>query len=140
MIYIDNYIKQHDEIIVLIKELSFKISTENNMDNIKDIRELISKISGKLKIHLALEDKNLYPELLKSNRSEVVSKANLFIKEMGDLSDYFHKYIERWSNYSKINSDYNSFIKETEFVIEAITNRIEKENTMLYTLLTMVRS
>lgn len=138
---IQHYLDQHNEIISLLDKLKIKIDLLSNKFEdsvVADSQEILSKISGNLKIHLAMEDKYLYPQLLSSHNPDVVSTAKMFMDEMGSLSSVFSGYLHKWSNPSKIKSDHLSFVSDTRGVIDAVVKRIDKENITLYPLIKSV--
>lgn len=66
----DNFIRQHNKIYQIANEI-LSLLDEYNSKNISQIRRLISTLAGKLKIHLSMEDKSLYPRLLK-NEDDII--------------------------------------------------------------------
>ncbi len=49
---------QHDELIKIAGELSEYLSLEKVKTNADEIRHLLSKLFGKLNVHLSMEDKS----------------------------------------------------------------------------------
>ena len=87
--------------------------------------------------HLKAEDWVLYPPLLASNDAQVAGVARRFVDEMGGLAQAFSTYIERWDALS-IESDWPRYQRESRGIVEALTNRILRENRELYPLLERV--
>ncbi len=130
----DRFIKQHDELLEIVREMSGLMDINKMESNAKALHLLLSKLAGKLKLHLAIEDKNLYPSLLSSKDSKVKSMAEKYISEMGGLAEVFMDYVGKWSNASMIKEKPAEFIKETKGVFSAVGKRIDKENNELYPL------
>ena len=53
---------------------------------------------------------------------------------MGGLAEAYAEYAERWGSYA-IQSDWNGYRTETAEILEALTNRIKREDRELYPLL-----
>jgi hypothetical protein len=82
-----------------------------------------------------MEDKVLYPELLKSLLPKVKSMAQRYIDEMGSLSKAFMDYVSGCPTIDSIASDPAKFSNQTKQVFGALDSRIRRENTELYPLL-----
>lgn len=128
----DNYVEQHQEIMSIISSIKSKLDTLKLSQNATDIEMLLAELSGKVKVHLAMEDKILYPKLLASDNSDIVNTAKAFLAEIGQLGDTFVSYINKWNSSIKIQEDPKSFVSHTSEIIHAIENRIEKEDEQLF--------
>ena len=56
----------------------------------------------------------------------------MYQTEMGDLSGVFKTYIEKWLAPENIKSDKGGFVAETQVLFEALSDRIRRENEILY--------
>ena len=92
-------------------------------------RELNATLIG----HLKAEDWILYPTLLASDDPETAAVARAFLDEMGGLAAAFLAYADKWSA-SEIESDWAGYCSESAAIIEALTERITRENRELYPL------
>lgn len=92
-------------------------------------RELNATLIG----HLKAEDWILYPMLLASTNSETAATARQFIDEMGGLAADFLAYADKWTA-SAIEADWTEYCRESRDIIEALTERIVRENRELYPL------
>lgn len=129
-----NFIQQHEDLLSVAKEMSKLLDPNILGKDAQPVRSLLSKLSAKLKIHLASEDKSLYPELLNHKDANVKATTKKFMDEMGSISSVFVKYTEKWVSADAIQKNPNDFIKETEGLFSALAKRIEKENRELYPL------
>jgi hemerythrin-like domain-containing protein len=130
--YTDNFKQQHDELLVIAGEISQKLKPMQVKLNAESIRSSLSALSGKLKIHVAMEDKGLYSRLAKSKDPQVKMKAQRFLEEMGGIAQVFEGYNKKWQSTEDIIADPESFIKETNQIITALAQRIDKENNELH--------
>jgi hemerythrin-like domain-containing protein len=98
------------------------------------IRHELSILSSKLTIHLAMEDKALYPYLLKSQNLTVEKTAKQFMDEMGNLVTTFKEYNHKWFHTNLIRAQFEEFRTETDLILQALKLRIKREENELYPL------
>jgi len=126
------YRQQHERILNAIETINSRLNPEVIMNNTREVRLLISGLIGKLKFHLSIEDKVIYPGLLNHENSDIASTAQKFIDDMGDIIKTVDMYNERWSNEHVIKADPVVFIQETKLILNKLILRTEKENNELY--------
>jgi iron-sulfur cluster repair protein YtfE (RIC family) len=124
---------EHAELVKIVKELKALIEGDAPPPAVAlfDVRRRLSSV---LIAHLKAEDWVLYPPLLSSADVRVAETARHFVDEMGGLAQAFTVYVERWDALS-IESDWSRYQRESHGIIEALTNRIIRENQELYPLL-----
>jgi len=124
---------EHAELVKIVKELEALISGDAPPPTLAlfDVRRRLSSV---LIAHLKAEDWVLYPPLLSSADTKVAETARQFVDEMGGLAQAFTVYVERWDALS-IESDWTRYQRESRGIIEALINRITRENQELYPLL-----
>lgn len=127
-----NFRTQHDDLLAIAGEISGHFNAEKLAQDASAVRSLLSKLLGKLAIHLSMEDKSLYPSLLNHADEEVKSLAQKFIDEMGGIGKVLDEYKHKWSSPIAIQSAPQDFITETEGIFSALAGRIDKENNVLY--------
>ena len=93
-------------------------------------RELVSTLIA----HLKLEDWALYPRLIESGDAEISSAGESFKDEMGGLAPAFVAYADKWTATS-IPADWTGYCSETRAILDALTNRLTRENRELLPLL-----
>lgn len=132
---LSNLIRQHMDIrgeIKYIKEVIDKSSIELNA---MDISSHINKLAGKLQVHLMSEDKFLYPSLINGEDLELKKMATLYMDEMGEISEVFVEYKNKFNTKNKIEANKEGFFQETKIILKAIEERINKEENGLYKLI-----
>ena len=127
--------RQHGDLIEVVKTIAPLLSPEALSQDASEVRSLLSKLAGKLKIHLAMEDNSLYPELLQSSDPKVRAMAERFVSEMGGITEVFDAYLAKWAEKTLIQKDAAAFVRETEGLFVALGARIEREESELYPLL-----
>ena len=83
--------------------------------------------------HLTTEDWVLYPAMLRSIDFEVVATAKRFMDEMGGLREAYKSWLTRWPT-DAIGEQWAAFVVETNSLLDALSNRIQRENYELYPL------
>lgn len=133
---INNYLQQHESIAEIAKLIlnTTKLSDEKIINEAKNISLNINTLAGKLRVHLLSEDKFLYPELKNSNDENLKKIAIKFEDEMGHIAELFTKYKDNYKIYTKITENISEYKKDTNFIFDALFNRIEREEKELYIL------
>jgi hypothetical protein len=93
-------------------------------------RELVSTLIA----HLKLEDWALYPRLIESGDAEISSVGESFKDEMGGLAPAFLAYTDKWTAMN-IHADWSTYCRETRAILDALMNRLTRENRELLPLL-----
>ncbi len=123
---------QHDELLKIASEISKHLSIDVLSKDAHEVRRLLSELLGNLDVHLTMEDKALYPQLLAHSDGRVKSVAGRFVYEMGGIGETLKDYRSKWRTPAAIQKDPSDFIKQTKAILDALTKRIEKENNELY--------
>ncbi|CQR75029.1 hypothetical protein SOV_35330 [Sporomusa ovata DSM 2662] len=131
---INNLVRQHNEVIDLVDKINTYQSQEQVKENALEISNMLARLSGIIKMHLASEDKFVYPVLIKHTDSQIRNTAEAFVNEMGELAKVFEKYKMKFLGSSKIAENAADFLVESKIVFSALSERIKKENSLLYPL------
>jgi hemerythrin-like domain-containing protein len=124
------YRNQHDEIQRAGLELAAVMSHRDPIA----IRKSLSRLSGLIEVHLALEDSTFYPALLKHTDPEIRRIAKAYQESMGKLAGVYTDFRTRWMRAGAIENDQDGFAKEMADVAGALNKRIDLENTTLYSM------
>ena len=90
--YLELLTDHHTSIYALLKQLSGFSSASMLTANAEDASRAISRLAGLLTVHLAAEDKFLYPSLARSEDEHIRTTAAHFEEEMGHLASTFLTY------------------------------------------------
>jgi len=134
MSIIDDYRRQHKEILELVNRLSGYLNEQKLKNDAQEARNILSRLSGALKVHLAMEDNSLYPRLLASRDDKIKKIARQFIEETGGIATVFNNYLDKWPNPASIEGNPMEFINESNQFFNALKNRIYREDNILYPL------
>jgi hypothetical protein len=123
--------KQHDELVGIAGQIT-QLMDRDVAQNSTRIRGLLAEFSGVLKLHLAAEDRALYPALLRHKDATLKALAAKYMSEMGGLVTTFGSYLGKWPTAVAIGANGNSFRSETTSLFQAVKKRIDRENGELY--------
>jgi len=128
------FARQHEELILLAKELVMALDTRTLSADPNPVRRLLAAFSGRLRVHAAMEQEALYPRLLASSDPEVVAKATELLDEIGDIYRIFFTHLGRWSDADMIKDDPESFCRDTMALLHRLRVRMKRETEELYPL------
>jgi hemerythrin-like domain-containing protein len=89
------------------------------------------RLNHLLSVHLAKEDKHLYPMLKRAADREIAALATEMEAEMGNLAAQFLAYSRRWDA-KAMTEDWSGFCTDTLRVMQALRQRIRREERDLY--------
>ena len=93
------------------------------------------QFAGKIKIHLSMEDKYLYPELQKRGSEQARKMAIAFQGEMGGLADAFFEYKNQYNTAPKVLQNLGKLQSDRLNIFGKIEKRTQKEEKELYKLI-----
>lgn len=99
-----------------------------------ELFDLRRNLMATLIAHLKLEDWALYPRLIDSDDAEISTAGRWFQEEMGGLAPAFLSYCDKW-NAGTITADWAGYCSDTRGILDALTNRLARENRELLPLL-----
>ncbi len=130
----DNFRKQHAEILSIARDINALLGDTISDADAASARRLLSKMHGQVALHLAMEDKSLYPTLMASSDPQLPQLAKRYQDEMGSLAETFESYMRKWPSNASITGQPAQFTVESKAVFNALSKRIHHENTILYKL------
>lgn len=132
--------QQHQDLLHIVGQI-FPLLNPKLIDNAQGdrLRKLLLELTGKLNMHLAAEDKILYPKLASSNQPSLAATANQFAKEMGSIGLSYKEYMTKYPNGATIFKNANSFCADTSAIFSALGTRIKREESELYPMADSLR-
>ena len=124
---------EHATLVDIAGRLS-AIIAEPKLPAAAQLFALRAELSSVLIAHLKAEDWVLYPRLFASADATVEQTARAFSDEMGHLGDAYVAHTQKWTATS-IAADWGGYCKEMATILDALSNRIVRENRDLYPLL-----
>jgi hemerythrin-like domain-containing protein len=130
---IDKFQQDHANVMAAVAELR-RLVQGGISSNADTIAKTIVSMSASIKLHLATEDKVLYPALIGSGDKVVSGLAIAFQSDMGAIATAYGEFSRRWNLGSKVAADPEGFRSEADRIFKALHRRIQRENQELYPL------
>ena len=97
-----------------------------------EIAGALVKFSTTIRLHLAAEDKFLYPSLEKSEDPQIVALSRRFENEMADIANRFMTFARNWNIGPKIAADFEGFRRAANMTLKPVWDRMQQENHDFY--------
>jgi len=95
--------------------------------------DLFFELTGKIKEHFAIEEKELYKDLLTSKDNEVKQLAENFLSGSAEVKRVFKAYMKRWCHNQDLRiKNHQQFIDETADLFDMVESRIIDEIEKFY--------
>jgi hypothetical protein len=121
----------HAELVKIFRE--WEVLLDGETPPPIDLFDVRRRLSSLLVAHLKAEDWVLYPPLLESSDPDIARIARNFVDEMGGLAASYSLFMEKWDALS-IEADWTHYRKGARAILEALGNRIVRENRELLPL------
>lgn len=128
---IDKFKHQHVEIVSAISSLR-RLVRRGIQDNAAEIAEMIIGMSATIRLHLAVEDKVLYPALERSQDPALVRLARQFQDEMTSIALTYLDFARHWNTATTVSLYPERFRKEANSVLRVLHERMQKEDSAFY--------
>jgi len=122
---------QHEAIQRGIDDLR-TLSKRGVSENAAEIARLVVNISSTIKLHLAGEDRMLYPAALRAGDAAVARLAQRYQDDMGPLAAEFEAFVRRWNTAQPLREQAETFRREANTVLRLLWERMQRENTEFY--------
>jgi DUF438 domain-containing protein len=128
---IDKFKQQHIDIIDGIAALR-SCAKAGIGENAAEIARLIIAMSSIIKLHLAVEDKILYPALQAGKNAALASMGRRFQDEMKAIASTYLDFARQWNTAAGVAHDPEGFRSDANHVLKLLHDRMQKENTDFY--------
>ena len=119
---------EHAELTTLADRLAAIIAAPAPDADFSSVRWRLNTV---LSVHLAKEDRLLYPLLRRSADSTTRALAERFDAEMGGLANLHRDYCARWP-IAAVEADWPGFCHDTRTLIALLRRRMAREDSQLY--------
>ena len=128
---IQRYHHDHAKIFAQINTLR-ELSRAGIAANAVRISELITGTASHIKVHLAAEDRVLYPALARSGDAQVAAMSARYRSEMQGIASAFAAFVAQWRVPSRLAADPDGFRRDANTVLRALFDRLQRESIELY--------
>lgn len=130
---IEHFKREHVELLASVTALR-ELVQAGVQEHAQAILGQLVAMSATIKLHLAAEDRVLYPALAHAMDPLIAQTGKQFQEEMGDLAKVYAAFASRWNLAAKISQDPDGFRSDANNVFKALHVRVQRENRELYPL------
>ena len=131
---------QHEACLAIVEDIQARSRHIADRPAAVEITLMLARLTGILRIHLALEDEILYPALRNAPDPRIAEMAERFWQDMGGLADAFLDFVDRWKRADALLADAEGFRIESTRVFKALTDRIDHEHAEIYPMAERLRA
>lgn len=128
---IDKFKQQHVEILNCISTLRTLVKSGIG-DNAVEISRAIVTMSSTIKLHLAVEDKFLYPALENINNAALARMGKRFQDEMTSIATAYLAFARRWNTPLTLSQNPEGFRADANNVLRVLYDRMRREDHDFY--------
>ncbi|MFS2002643.1 hemerythrin domain-containing protein [Duganella sp. CT11-25] len=128
---IDKFKHQHIDILSAITDLR-KLVQSGIANHAADIAQRIVAMSGIIKLHLAVEDRVLYPALEASGNSQLAGMGQKYRQEMDSIAGSYLNFAAKWNTPRQLAEEPEAFREEANQVLKALYDRMKREDREFY--------
>lgn len=128
---IDKFKHQHIDILAAIAALR-KLVQSGIAEHAADISQRIVGMSGVVKLHLAVEDRVLYPTLEASGNAELARLSQHYRSEMDGIAGSYLAFAAKWNTPRLLSEQPETFRDEANRVLKILYERMKKEDREFY--------
>jgi iron-sulfur cluster repair protein YtfE (RIC family) len=130
----EQFRSQHKEILTLTGEIGSLCLSGVVPGNESTIKAKLNALSGILSVHLAMEDRTLYPAMINGQNPAAKNTASAFKDQMGGIAGAFKSFVGRYPTGKSILDHAAAFGADFKAIRTALQTRISKEESVLYPL------
>lgn len=130
---IERFKREHVDLLAAVTSLRGLVQ-HGVGEQAEAIHRQLAAMSSAIKLHLAAEDRVLYPALMKAADPAIARAGRQFQEEMGGLAAAYLAFAARWNLAGKIAADPQGFRDDANSVFKALHLRVQRENRELYPL------
>lgn len=134
---IDKFKSEHVDLLEAVTALR-ELVRSGVQEHADAILNQLFSMSSVIKLHLAAEDRVLYPALLHAADPQIARTGKQFQEEMGGLAGSYSAFVARWNLIGKITADPQGFRDDANMIFKALHQRVQRENRELYPLAELV--
>ena len=128
---IDKFKQQHLAILAVIDDLR-QLARGGVAAQAQAIAGQIVAMSGLIKLHLAVEQRYLYPAAQASGVATVARMGRAYENEMHGIAGAYLEFAGRWNTPVRLEAEPDAFRSEANSVLHALYQRMRREDSELY--------
>ena len=101
-------------------------------ENAEQIAGLIVSMSSVIKVHLAAEDRTIYPALETTANGRLAQLGRRFQDEMVKIAADYNSFSRQWNTVGRVRADPEGFRAQANLVLRALYERVQREDRDFY--------
>jgi iron-sulfur cluster repair protein YtfE (RIC family) len=128
---IDRFKNQHVEILEGIAELR-RLARSGIQTHAPAIAAKVAALSSVITLHLAIEDRILYPAVQNTGDAHLASMGKAYQEDMKGIASQYIAFSRRWSQPGEVAKQPESFRDDANTVLKMVHQRMQRENVEFY--------
>lgn len=128
---IDRFKQHHVDILKGIATLR-RLAHGGVVDHAMDIARELGALSSLVQLHLAIEDRILYPSLQKGGDAQLAAMGKAYQEDMKGIAHAYISFSRKWGLAAALAKAPEDFRNEANSVLKALHARMQRENTEFY--------
>lgn len=128
---IERFKHQHVDILQRIDTLR-SLAHTGISGNAEAIAQEVKDLGTVVKLHLAIEDRILYPAVRKATDPGVAAMAQTYQDEMAGIASDYIRFTAKWSDPKQLASNPDNFRAAANTVLKRVYQRMQRENQEFY--------
>lgn len=128
---IDRFKDQHTQIFDAIAQLR-RHAHAGIVEHADQIARLIVSMSGVIKLHLAAEDRTLYPALEAADDRQLAHLGRQFQGEMASIAAAYNTFARQWNTAAQVRANPDGFRAQANQVLRSVFERMQREDRDFY--------
>ena len=128
---LDRFKHQHVDILQRIDALR-DLAHQGIQANARAIAQQVHGLGTVVKLHLAIEDRILYPSVQKMADAQVAAMGDAYQEEMKGIANAYVRFTARWSAPDRVAAEPEAFRAEANRVLKDVYQRMRREDRDFY--------
>ncbi len=122
---------QHVDILQRIDALR-KLSHDGVAVNAHTIAQQIKDLGKVVNLHLAIEDRILYPAVRQAADARIAAMGQAYQEEMKGIANTYIRFTNTWSDPARVAAEPDAFRDAANTVLKMVYQRMQRENREFY--------
>lgn len=128
---IQRFKHQHEDILRRIADLR-NLVHQGIEANAQHIARQIHELGTVVKLHLAVEDRILYPAVRRAADARISAMGETYQEEMKGIANAYIRFTSKWSDAARLAAEPEGFRAEANTVLKTVYERMVRENHEFY--------
>src|SRR5690606_27868409 len=92
----------------------------------------VAALSSVVKLHLAIEDRILYPAVQNTGNARLADMGRDYQDDMKGIASQYIAFSRRWSQADAVAAQPEAFREDANTILKTVYQRMQRENTEFY--------